>query len=72
MDDSEGWRERESGISMLIARHDDDDLDDVLIATQFYDEINKLKQTLEKNSVLKLTIPFQQQWQIHYIPIQKN
>ena len=25
MNDREGWRERESGISVLVARHDDDD-----------------------------------------------
>ena len=30
-------------------------VDDIFIATQFYDKINKLKQTLEKNFVLKFT-----------------
>ena len=30
-------------------------VDDIFIATQSYDEINKLKQTLEKNSLLKFT-----------------
>ena len=29
--------------------------DDIFIATQSYDEINKLKQTIEKNSIQKLT-----------------
>ena len=28
MEDWEGWRERESGRSLLAARHDDDDDDD--------------------------------------------
>ena len=40
MDDREGWRERGSGISMLITRHDDDDDDDDddLFIFQFIDE----------------------------------
>ena len=30
-------------------------VDNIFIATQSYDEINKLKQTLKKNSILKFT-----------------
>ena len=40
--------ERGSGISVLPARDDDDDVDDIFMATQSHDEINKLKRTLEK------------------------
>ena len=62
-------------------------IDDIFIATQCYNEINRLKQTLEKNSQLNFTtehninkknsLPsrfywFQQQGQIPYIPIQKK
>ena len=42
--------ERGSGISVLPARYDDDDdVDEIFIDALSYDEINKLKQTPEKN-----------------------
>ena len=33
MNNREEWRERESGISVLVARHDDDDDDEEMISS---------------------------------------
>ena len=41
--------ERGSGRSVLAVRHDHD-VDDIFLATHSYDEISKLKQTLEKTA----------------------